>query len=79
MDKIVGHEVRRGKYYFVVRWKGYTEKDDTLEPEKNLNNCESILKDYKTSLVSKKRKLSNVITKVNRSHKKAKTSETKTK
>ena len=37
VEDIVNHRHKKGKVEYLIRWKGYTEKDDTWEPEENLD------------------------------------------
>lgn len=37
------------QHWFKVKWKGYTSKDNTWEPKKNLANCKALLEKYEKS------------------------------
>lgn len=39
------HFKNNGKREFLVRWKGYSAKDDTWEPEEHLN-CKDLINAY---------------------------------
>lgn len=39
------HTKKNGKKEFLIRWKGYSEKHDTWEPEDNLN-CPDIISKF---------------------------------
>lgn len=41
------HKFKGKVKYFKIRWKGYDEKDDTWEPEKDLS-CPEIIERYVT-------------------------------
>lgn len=46
VDRIIDvHTKKNGKKEFLIRWKGYSEKHDTWEPEDNLN-CPEIISKY---------------------------------
>lgn len=45
IDRILAHEVKAKKKLFKIRWKGYSSKWDTWEPEENILD-RSILNEY---------------------------------
>jgi len=45
---------RHGKNECLVRWKGYTQGDDTWEPEENLQNAGKKLQEYLQSILKTK-------------------------
>jgi hypothetical protein len=50
VDRIVGHKkIRKKGILYRVRWKGYGSGEDTYEPESNLQNAFSQLRDYKAN------------------------------
>jgi hypothetical protein len=50
VDWIVGHKkIRKKGILYRVRWKGYGPGEDTYEPESNLWNAFSRLRDYKAN------------------------------
>lgn len=48
VQKIIDDEIRNGKKYYRIRWKGWSAKDDTWEPKSSLN-CPDIIKAYESS------------------------------
>lgn len=46
VENLFDHQGRKGNRTFLVRWKGFTAKDDTWEKERNLH-CPKILDLYK--------------------------------
>lgn len=44
IEKIVQAEKRGDQYYYLVKWKGYKEEDNTWEPASNFNDSGSIIK-----------------------------------
>lgn len=48
LEKIVDEEMRNGKKYYRVRWKGWGAKNDTWEPKNSLH-CADKLKEYEDS------------------------------
>lgn len=47
VQAIIDHKGSPGKYLYRVRWKGYTEDDDTWEPAENFDNQAFINKYWK--------------------------------
>lgn len=48
VQKIVDDELRNGKKFYRIRWKGWGAKDDTWEPKSSLS-CPDIIKAYESS------------------------------
>lgn len=48
VQKIVGDEIRNGKKFYKIRWKGWAPKYDTWEPKASLS-CPDIIKSYENS------------------------------
>lgn len=44
-ENILDDEFRKGKQYFLVKWKGYNDSENSWESKSNLN-CPKILKQY---------------------------------
>ena len=42
IERVVAHKPGS----FLVKWKGYKDKDNTWEPVKNLKNCQQKIDDY---------------------------------
>lgn len=59
VQKIVAGRVDKGKKFFLIRWKGYSAKDDTWEPMASLD-CPALIKEYEKSQKSPKGKKSIV-------------------
>lgn len=51
VEKIVGHKQEGRQISYRIRWKGWGPKDDTWEPEEDLN-CDEMLEKYKKFAVS---------------------------
>jgi hypothetical protein len=50
VESIMDHRHARNKrrgYEFLIHWKGYSDADNTWEPEANLTNCKELLTAYK--------------------------------
>jgi len=50
VEKILDSQQRHRKNEYLVRWKGYTQRDDTWEPEDNLQNAGEKLQEYLQSI-----------------------------
>lgn len=48
VQKIIDDEMRGGKKYYRIRWKGWSAKDDTWEPKTSLS-CPEIIKAYESA------------------------------
>ena len=50
VEKILNLQQRHGRNKYLVRWKGYTQGDNTWEPEDNLQNAGKNLQEYLQSI-----------------------------
>ncbi|CEL52823.1 hypothetical protein RSOLAG1IB_11168 [Rhizoctonia solani AG-1 IB] len=46
-------ETKKGKWEYLVKWKGYGLEESTWEPRENLKNAQKFLSEYKKSLKNK--------------------------
>ena len=46
IEKILNKRTIRGKEKFLVRWKGYTAKEDTWENRENLENTKELVEEF---------------------------------
>ncbi|CAF0752175.1 unnamed protein product [Adineta ricciae] len=54
VEKIVDHRIRNGCMEYLLKWKGYSEKENTWELEENLH-CPGLLQQFKASLSNQKK------------------------
>lgn len=54
VEDIIDDKIVKKKKYYLVRWRGYGEADDTWEPKTNLN-CPYLLDKYEQSKKNNKR------------------------
>ena len=47
VEAIIRHQGKPGQRTFLICWKGYSVAEDTWEPERNLGNAKSLIKEYK--------------------------------
>ncbi|MBW0516109.1 hypothetical protein O181_055824 [Austropuccinia psidii MF-1] len=47
VSQILDSKVKRGKFWYLVEWKGFSQDTEryTLEPTENLKNCPELIKD----------------------------------
>ena len=46
VEMILDSRERRGKREYLIHWKGYSDSEQSWEPEENINNCTELLKDF---------------------------------
>lgn len=47
IERILEYNRPRNKRRYFVKWKGFSDHDNTWEPKKNLKHTQILLKDYK--------------------------------
>ena len=47
VERIADHRTARGRREFLIHWKGYPVWEATWEPERNLGNCQDLLRKFK--------------------------------
>ena len=64
VEKICDHQIRKNKTFYLIKWKGYNDSENSWEPEENLN-CPSILNEYKAEHIlyssSDKKNISEIV------------------
>ena len=56
VERVCDDRMRGGVRYFLVKWAGYSESENTWEPEENLRNCRHFIDDYLERKKSKSKK-----------------------
>ncbi|KAF4955003.1 hypothetical protein FSARC_11961 [Fusarium sarcochroum] len=48
VEKVLGSQIdaETNKHFYLVKWKGFTNKENTWEPKKNLGNCRKLIQDF---------------------------------
>ena len=46
IKQILQHKNISNKWHYLVKWKEYSESENTWEPERNLDECEHIMRNY---------------------------------
>lgn len=54
VERIVSHRFRNGRKEYYLQWKGYSEEDNTWEPEQNLD-CPDLIEEYENRIAQKPR------------------------
>ena len=46
MEQVLGHRTHRGRRAYLIKWRGYSDLDDTYEPLSNLGKALDAVKEY---------------------------------
>jgi len=59
VEQILSHRVtRKGKLEYYLKWKGFSDADNTWEPAENLN-CKDLVEAYEAQRAKKEKKTSS--------------------
>ncbi|CAF0976436.1 unnamed protein product [Adineta ricciae] len=49
VEKILSKRTNnKGQVYYLIKWKGYSSKDNTWEPETNVDNCQNLIQEFES-------------------------------
>ncbi|CAF4726041.1 unnamed protein product, partial [Rotaria sp. Silwood1] len=54
VERIVSHRFRNGRKEYLLQWKGYSEEENTWEPQQNLD-CPDLIEQYENRIMQKSR------------------------
>lgn len=56
VEKIKGSKTIKKQKYYLVKWKGYSEKENTWEPQRNFSTNPKIIEEYENEIKNKEKK-----------------------
>ena len=60
IEKILNKKMVKGKKKFLVKWKGYTAKEDTWESRENLENAKELVKEFEREYEEETKELRHI-------------------
>ncbi|KAJ4261548.1 hypothetical protein NW762_006976 [Fusarium torreyae] len=50
VEKVLGSQIdaESSEHFYLVKWKGFTNKENTWEPKRNLGNCRKLIQDFES-------------------------------
>ena len=55
VEKILKRRVVKGKFQYLVKWKNYSNEENTWEPESNLTNCKELILEFQNTINTNKK------------------------
>ncbi|UPK99299.1 hypothetical protein LCI18_010234 [Fusarium solani-melongenae] len=52
VEKVLGSQIDAdtSEQFYLVKWKGYSVKENTWEPKKNLGNCRNLIREFEEAM-----------------------------
>lgn len=52
VEKVLGSQIDAdtSEHFYLVKWKGYSVKENTWEPKKNLSNCRNLIREFEKTM-----------------------------
>ncbi|XP_022653781.1 chromobox protein homolog 1-like isoform X2 [Varroa jacobsoni] len=57
VENILEKKIKCNKVYYLLKWKGYPDSDNTWEPADNLEDCRDLIRDFEEKLKRKSKGL----------------------
>ncbi|OQR79952.1 chromobox protein3-like [Tropilaelaps mercedesae] len=57
VENILEKRIKSNKVWYLLKWKGYPDSDNTWEPADNLEDCRDLIRDFEEKLKRKSRGL----------------------
>ncbi|ODN04520.1 Chromobox protein 3 [Orchesella cincta] len=52
VEKILDRRESKGQVFYLIKWQGFSDQDNTWEPYDNVSDCPELIKDFEERLVA---------------------------